>query len=266
MESFKAIVDFQPRRLERVGGVITAISLAGAILPDPQPDPEFDEQMNQVLAKLGLPLMPVEVAVAREGGRLYELFNNGPIRYARITLGVVAPATLCFSLLSRERKRAIVSPQLWRYLLADLAPKAVKGYVSILLPQLAAAAFNHFLLPRALGPDPLKAGRSVRDILLYGTLGSVATLFLHYWRPGNHALVRGMPSGVLGLRFFSGFSRQLHPRFWMFFDIAAGGPFFKLAWCLLFGPRNWLPRFVFQCAQAFVTAGAATRLERALRG
>ncbi|KAK8136738.1 hypothetical protein PG984_004678 [Apiospora sp. TS-2023a] len=195
-------------------------------------------------------------------GRLYGVLNTGPARFARSILGVMAPATLCFVLLSPERKRAIISPENWLY----MVPRLAKGYISILLPQLAVAAFNHFVLPHALGPDPLKAGWPLSSILLYDKLQKVTVLFLRYWRPGNHALVQGIPSSVLGLGLFPGFSRELHPRFWMFFDIAACGPFINLVGCSLFGPLEDLPRVAFQCAQAFVTAGAATRLERALRG
>jgi len=52
----------------------------------------------------------------------------------------------------------------------------------------------------------------------------------------------------------------------MFFDMAACGYTFKMADCVLFGPSTDLPRYVFESLQAFVTAAAATRLERLLVG
>ncbi|KAK7966920.1 uncharacterized protein PG986_001197 [Apiospora aurea] len=152
-----------------------------------------------------------------------------------------------------------------RYVLTDLLPKAAKGYLCILLPSLAVATFNHLLLPYLVRPDRYEVDLSLGQVLV-SQMKNTAFLFSRYWRPGNRPLVRGLPSGVLGLRAVPGYSRQQNPRFWMFFDIAACGPFSDLVMCGLYGSLWDFPRYVCGSAQAFVTAAAATRLERALRG
>ncbi|KAK8066150.1 hypothetical protein PG997_012897 [Apiospora hydei] len=117
-----------------------------------------------------------------------------------------------------------------------------------------------------LSPETKRAIVNRLGQVLFNQMKNTAFLFLRYWRPGNRPLVRGLPSGVLGLRAVPGYSRQQNPRFWMFFDIAACGPFSDLVMCGLYGPLWDFPRYACGSAQAFVTAAAATRLERALRG
>ncbi|KAK8034836.1 hypothetical protein PG993_009831 [Apiospora rasikravindrae] len=260
----EAILNYRPTRLERAEGFFAAICLAFAVM-DPGPDPEFDAFFNQLLRAKGLPPLPVEPTGE---GELFKVLKYGPFGKARTILAVMAPVSLCFVFLSPETKRAIVNRvnrKNLRYVLTDLLPKAAKGYLSILLPQLAVAAFNHLLLPYLVRPDPYTIDLSLDQILL-SQMKTIAFLFLRYWRPGNRALVRGLSSGLLGLRAFSGFSRQQNPRFWMFFDIAACAPCSNLVLCGLFGPLWDFPRYACECAQAFVTAAAATRLERALHG
>ncbi|KAK8058891.1 hypothetical protein PG994_009339 [Apiospora phragmitis] len=166
--------------------------LAGAVLPGLGPDPEFDEFFNRMLYEAGLPPPPLDPPVE---GRLYKFLEHGPFRKARTILAVMAPVSLCFVFLSPETKRAIVNRKNCRYVLTDLAPKSAKGYLSILLPKLAVAAFNYSVLPYLVGPDPNAVGWSLGRIL-YSEVQTLALLCLRYWRPGNHALVRGLASGV----------------------------------------------------------------------
>lgn len=126
--AMQSIIDFEPNLLVRVGGGIAALWLLDTILPKSLPDPEADKEiyerlevLNLVLVVAGLPQFPVgDLMETPREGRLYQVFNYGPIRFARTILAVVAPATLCFALLSPERKRAIASPVNWQYMVPSV--------------------------------------------------------------------------------------------------------------------------------------------------
>ncbi|KAK8100528.1 hypothetical protein PG999_010902 [Apiospora kogelbergensis] len=264
----QAILDWRATGLERVLGVAGALWLWDTITPDQPPCPELESALEAgfeaFMGQIGLPAFPMPPPPPVVVGGLYGLLKHGPFGHARNILGVVAPAAVCFMILPPKIKRAAVNPQRWPGLVINLAPKAAKGYVSIILPQFAAATFKHLMFPYMFGPNWNRDHWTLRDTLFSSEMQMVAVLFIRYWRPSNNNLVHGFPSGVLGLRALSRFSRDDNPRFWMFFDIAACRLLLKLFKCALFGPLRDLPMHACEGALDFVTAAVATRIDRAL--